>query len=219
MKPLILAFCAAGLALLAGCANGPVSSSSGSYSVTAYKPKNPNNVRVKVSLSKQNVYVMEGDKILMAAATCVGQPGHNTPTGNFHIYSKIPNKRSGAYGFRVQGGNVVPAEAGQSIPGSYVGYPMAFWCEFSPGYGFHQGYVWPAPRTHGCLRLHKLAAPRFFALVKIGTPVNIAYSQPEDSKINVPRPQDYRDPDPAASFLVSPRVFEAPAGPLLVEQP
>src|ERR1700677_3901363 len=114
MKPFIIAFCAAGVALLAGCATGPTAAP---YSVTAYKPKNPDNVRVKVSLSKQNVYVMEGDKVLMAAATCVGQPGHVTPTGNFRINAKIPEKRSGEYGFRVQGGNIVPAEVNKPIPG------------------------------------------------------------------------------------------------------
>jgi L,D-transpeptidase catalytic domain len=218
MKPLIIAFCAAGVALLAGCASSPTSSS-GPYSVVAYKPKNPDNVRVKVSLSKQNVYVMEGDKVLMAAATCVGQPGHVTPTGSFHITGKIPEKRSGEYGFRVQGGNIVPAQVSASIPGTYVGYPMAWWCEFSPGYGFHQGFVWPMPRTHGCLRMHKSVAPKFYALVKVGTPVSIAQTQPEDATTNVPRPQDYRDPDPPASFLTSSAVFAKPAGELLVEQP
>jgi hypothetical protein len=218
MKPFLIAFCAAGVALLSGCVNG-TGSSSGPYSVVAYKPKNPNNVRVKVSLSKQNVYVMEGNKVLMAAATNVGLPGHSTPRGNFHIMDKIPNKRSGAYGFRVQGGNIVGAEAGASIPGSYVGYPMPFWCEFSPGYGFHQGFVWPVPRTHGCLRLHKAVAPKFYALVRVGTPVNIAETQPEDATVKVPRPQDYRDPDPPKSYMVSPRAFEKPAGELLVDQP
>src|ERR1700689_1499231 len=137
MKPFLIAFCAAGIPLLAGCVNGPTSS--GPYSVVPYKPKNPDNVRVKVSLSKQNVYVMEGDKVLMAAATCVGQAGHATPTGNFRISSKIPDKRSGEYGFRVQGSGIVPAQVSAPISGTYVGYPMAWWCEFSPGYGFHQG--------------------------------------------------------------------------------
>ena len=58
------------LAALSGCASNPLGG--GSYNVVAYKPHNPNNVRIKVSLSKQNVYVMEGDRCLLAAATCVG---------------------------------------------------------------------------------------------------------------------------------------------------
>ena len=67
----------------------------------------------------------------------------------------------------MQGDRVVPAEAGSNIPGRYVGYPMGFWCEFAPAYGFHQGFVHPAPRTHGCIRLKGEAAPKFYALVHI----------------------------------------------------
>ena len=102
----------------------------------------------------------------MAVATTVGIPAKPTPKGNFTIYSKQEEKRSGSYGFRVQGDRVVPAEAGANIPGRYVGYPMGYWCEFAPAYGFHQGYVHPYPRTHGCIRLKGEAAPKFFALVQ-----------------------------------------------------
>jgi hypothetical protein len=43
---------------------------------------------VKVSLAKQNIYVMEGDRCLMAVATTVGIPEKPTPKGNFTIYSQ-----------------------------------------------------------------------------------------------------------------------------------
>lgn len=203
------------LSLLGGC----VTSTVGDPNPVAYKPRNPANVRVKVSLAKQQVYVLEGDRPLLVAATCVGIPGKATPCGNFTAYNKIARKRSGSYGFYMSGGRIVAAEAGRGS-GSYVGYPMPYWVEFAPAYGFHQGYVWPVPRTHGCLRLHKNVAPKFFALVREGTPINIARTQPEDETIgrNVPRPRDYNDPDPAAAIMVSGHAFEAPAGTLLVEQ-
>jgi hypothetical protein len=208
---------AAGFSVLAGCAAGPLAAP---YNVVAYKPHNPDNVRVKVSLAKQNVYVLEGDRVLLAAATNVGIPEKPTPRGNFRIYNKIEQKRSGSYGFYVQGNNIVPGETSRPQSGRYVGYPMGYWCEFAPAYGFHAGYVHPVPRTHGCLRLHKTVAPKFYELVKIGTPVNIATTQPEDETIgrSVQRPTDYRDPDPPASYMISTRAFERPAGPLLIEQ-
>src|SRR5882724_2734939 len=84
------------------CSIAPVGTG-GPYHVTAYKPNDPSKVRVKVSLSKQNVYVMEGDRLLMAVATSVGIPAKPTPKGSFTIYSKQEEKRSGSYGFRVQG--------------------------------------------------------------------------------------------------------------------
>ena len=207
----------AGLVFITGCATSPLAS----YNPPAYKPHNPNNVRVDVSLSKQQVYVMEGNRCLLAAATNVGIPGKATPRGHFRIYSKQPHKRSGSYGFWVKGNSVIPGESSRA-PGSgyhYVGYPMQWWCEFSPGYGFHQGYVWPMPRTHGCLRMNKNVAPKFFDLVHIGTPVYIAYSQPEDATVgaHLPRPTDYTAPDPAPAFMVSPAVFQRPAGFALLE--
>ena len=186
------------------------------YHVTAHRPHNPSDVRVKVSLSKQNLYVMEGDRCLMAAATTVGIPSKPTPKGSFTIYSKQENKRSGSYGFRVQGDRIVPAEAGANIPGRYVGYPMGYWCEFSPAYGIHQGYVHLQPRSHGCLRLKGEAAPKFFALVKIGTPVNIAETQPEDATLGpkILRVDDSKTPDPPNSVAISEAAFQKPSGPL-----
>lgn len=190
--------------------------SGANYHVTAYRPHDPSAVHVKVSLSKQNVYVMEGDRCLMAVACSVGLPDKPTPRGSFTIYLKEEQKRSGSYGFSVQGNNVVPTTAGHAS-GRYVGYPMGFWCEFAPGYGFHQGFVHPYPRTHGCIRLKGEAAPKFFALMRIGTPVNISTTQGEDETIGpkVQRVDDSRTPDPAPSFMISSAAFQKPSGPLL----
>jgi hypothetical protein len=213
---LALSAAAGALNFLTGCMTTPQVGGGSNYNVTAYKPHNPDAVRVKVSLSKQVVYVFEGSKPLLVAATNVGIPGKATPTGSFRIESKQAGKRSGTYGVWVKGDEAVPGESSKStLPGGhYVGYPMAFWCEFEPSYGFHQGYVWPVARTHGCLRLHHNVAPKFFALVKIGTPVNIEQTQPEDATLgaNVARPTDYNDPDPPAAYMASPKVFASPPG-------
>jgi len=187
-----------------------------SYDAVAYRPNNPNNVRIKVSLQNRAVYVMEGDRPLLVTATAIGTPSNPTPTGNYRIFNKIARKRSNSYGFSVSGDSIRPSKSSQAT-GRYVGFPMAFWCEFHPAYGFHEGSVWPMPRTHGCLRLHKNVAPKFYELARLGTPVSIAHTQPEDSTIgrNLKRPSDYADPDPPASFMISDRVFTTPTGPLL----
>src|SRR5437763_8040511 len=208
----LLALC--GPFIFTSCETSRVASG-GPYHVTAYKPNDPSKVVVKVSLSRQNVYVMEGDRCLMAVACSVGIPNKPTPRGSFTIYSKQEHKRSGSYGFSVQGNNILPSTGGG--PGRYVGYPMGYWCEFAPAYGFHQGFVHPYPRTHGCIRLHGEAAPKFFALVRIGTPVNIANSQPEDETLGpkVQRVDDSKTPDPPASVMITSGAFQKPSGPLL----
>jgi hypothetical protein len=211
-----------GFALLTGCSTFTSSSTSrGPYTVVAHKPKNPSAVRVKVSLQSRMVYVLEGNRPLLITPTTIGKDGATTPTGTFHVTDKIAHKRSNTYGFWAKG-NVVIAGTSDKSPGSgyhYVGYPMAYWVEFKPAYGFHQGAVWPIPHSHGCLRLHPNAAPKFFALVHAGTPVTIARSLPEDETIgkNVPHPKDYVDPDPAGTYMVSDKVFAPIPGPLLVD--
>ncbi len=216
MKKLLnLLALSAGLSLLGGCANGPIHKMFIPYSVTAYKPHNPDHVRVKVSTSTQHIYVMEGDRCLMAVQGCVGAHG-STPMGNHTVEAKIKNKRSGSFGF-TRDGRGADIHMGQSVA---VGYPMAYWVEFEPAYGFHQGFVWSEPRTHGCIRMHKEAAARLYALVKIGTPVNIATTQPEDATFGRSvRSLDQRnDSDPPSSVLMSQSYFQDPPGPLLTEQ-
>lgn len=186
------------VALLTSCTT-MAPAPSGAYHVTAHKPHDPSKVVVKLSLSTQIVYVMEGDRLLMAADANVGKPSAPTPKGNFTIIEKIKTKRR--------------------VSEPDAGYPMAYWCEFKPAYGFHEGFVHPYPHTHGCVRLHREAAARLFALVRIGTPVHIAASLPEDAKYGsqVQQLDQSRDPDPPRSQLMSSSWFKDPPGPLLTD--
>src|SRR2546423_9626529 len=191
------------LSLLTGCATGGGlggRTTSSRYRVVAYKPHDPSSVRVKLSTGTQTVYVMEGERLLMAAQANVGRGGAATPNGHFSIINKDKTRRR--------------------VSEPDAGYPMAYWCEFAPAYGFHGGFVWSTPRTHGCVRLHREAAARLYALVRIGTPVDIASSVPEDAKYakEVTRIDQSRDPDPPRSLLMSPAWFKDPPGPLLVDQ-
>ena len=61
--------------------------------MTAYKPHDPSNVKVKLSTSTQNLFVMEGDRVLMAVQANVGKPSAPTPHGHFTIYSKQKERR------------------------------------------------------------------------------------------------------------------------------
>jgi len=49
------------------------------YDPVGYKPQNSANVRVKVSLQHRMVYVLEGSKPLLVAATAIGTPAKPTP--------------------------------------------------------------------------------------------------------------------------------------------
>ncbi len=148
-----------------------------------------------LSTGAQRLYVVEGDKVLLATPVTVGTPATPTPSGNFRIYSKQANRR------RI------------SQPGA--GYPMTYWMEFKPAYGLHWGFVKPVPATHGCVRMPLNSARKVFEMIPLGTPINIAYSQPWDSTIGsqLPRLDDSHLPDPPMSYMLSPQVFaDARAG-------
>lgn len=205
----------AGAAFLSGCASTTGGGSSTAYTVKAFKPHNPDNVVVKVSTTTQNIYVKEGDRLLMAVQGTVGESG-KTPMGHFKIYNKEKFHRSATFGY-TSSGQPADAHKGQSVA---VGYPMGYWCEFAPTYGFHEGFVWSQPHTHGCIRMHKQAAARFWQLVRIGTPVYIATSQSEDSQYGqfVRKLDQRNDPDPPTDLMMSSRWFQDPPGPLLIEE-
>jgi hypothetical protein len=193
---LILAVAACPATFLSSCTNvssgGSALSSYQSYDVPTKLPSNPSAVRVKVSLSKQRVYVVEGSQLLLAMPVSVGTSATPTPSGNFTIFNKEQKHRDNTHGYAYSGNNVKQTLLSKKPSGwSFKGTPMPYWCEFKPAYGFHTGWVKHTPCTNGCIRMHENLAPKFFRLVSVGTPVNIAWSQPEDATVgNIPLPPD-----------------------------
>lgn len=177
---------------LSGCttvsSSGTTASSrnSFSYDPAVKQPKNPANVSVKMSTSAQRLYVVEGNEVLLATPISVGTASTPTPLGTFPIRAKVEGRRRA------------------SSPGA--GYPMPYWMEFySPAYGMHWGFVKPHPSTHGCVRMPLKSAQKVFSLVRVGTPVNIARSQPWDETVGktLPRLDDSPLPDPPDSYMTS----------------
>lgn len=162
------------------------------FDVPAYRPTNPRAVRVKASVNNHAVYVMEGNKPLLVTPASFGAPEHGTPLGNHTAYARIRNKRSMSYGK----------------------YPMPFWVEFKPGYGFHGGWVHAVNKSHGCVRLPWNVAPKFWELVPLGTPMSILPNQPEDATIgkNIPRLNDAAAPEWPQNVLWTDRVFHITDG-------
>ena len=156
----------------------------------AHRPKNPSAVRVKLSTGAQRVYVVEGDRVLLATPCSVGTASTPTPHGTFRIYSKNATRRR--------------------ISQPDAGYPMAYWMEFKMAYGMHWGFVKPYPCTHGCVRMPMKSAAKVFAMVPSGAPLIIASSHPEDTTHgrNLPVIDDGPVPNPPRSYLLSSRFFE-----------
>lgn len=209
------------------CADLPSSggSSSASYShsggVAKYRaydrpaslPSNPSEVKVKVSTSKQMVYVMEGSKPLLVMPVNVGKTATPTPAGNFRVYYKDADRRAQTHGYATTpDGKIVSWSKKKAAPAGSrkIGTPMPYWTEFKSGYGFHTGWLHDAPNTHGCIRMHENLSPKFFRLVKNGTPVNISHSQPEDATLGrgVARPVNSKPfPDYPIGLRMSDKIY------------
>ncbi len=195
IKPTLL-LAAASLAFLSSCnlqPGGATLAAYQAYDLPTKLPTNPKNVRVKVSLSKQRVYVMEGSTMLLAMPVSVGIPGGPaaTPTGPFTIFNKDEKHRAATHGYAYSGNSITQTYLDKKPAGwAFKGTPMPYWCEFKPNYGFHTGWVKHQPCTHGCIRMHENLAPKFFRLVIKGTPVVIAESQPEDATVTIKLPPD-----------------------------
>src|SRR5947209_1412894 len=113
----LVAGTALGLAFLTGCSNLETALLKKPYTVVAYKPRNPENVRGKVSLQNRMVYVMEGNRPLLVTPTTIGKPGATTPTGSYHVTEKIREKRSNTYGFWAKSNDIRPGTSDHA-PGS-----------------------------------------------------------------------------------------------------
>jgi lipoprotein-anchoring transpeptidase ErfK/SrfK len=166
-------FCAlsAALAALSGCA-------SMSDLITSNLPEtNSGRPSILVSLRDQEAYLYRGSNRTASSRISSGREGYRTPVGRFQVILKDKDHRSSIYGDYVDAsGKVVKANVDnrrdRKPPHShFVGTPMPYFVEFSPGYGLHQGYLPGVPASHGCIRMPYWKARQFYNVAHIGTPV------------------------------------------------
>jgi lipoprotein-anchoring transpeptidase ErfK/SrfK len=137
--------------------------------------------RIVIGLSEQRVYLLEGSEVLLCSPIASGKPGWNTPIGRFRISAKDIDHRSGSFGLivnskeRVVNANATP---GTRVPRGhhYDPAPMPYFMQFAPMVGLHAGYLPGYPASHGCVRMPRDLAAKFFAQVSIGTPVAVVGS-------------------------------------------
>ena len=141
---------------------------------------NQGNSRVRISLSKQRLYLMTGDQIYIDSPISSGKRAGMTPTGGFSITQKHVDHRSSVYGnFVDRSGRVVRSGISTKVDSApsgthYVGAPMKFFCRLTnSGVGFHIGVLPGYPASHGCIRLPEEIAPIVYSKVKLGTRVVI----------------------------------------------
>ena len=168
----------AGLVLL-----GSALSSCGTYNtvsdlVTSHIPeRHTGRASIVVDLGEQEAYLYRGKNRTASSRISSGREGHRTPIGHFNVIRKDIDHRSSLYGSyvddsgRVVKGNVDSRKDSKPPHSHFVGAPMPFFVEFSPGYGLHQGYLPGVAASHGCIRMPYWKARQFYDAAHIGTSV------------------------------------------------
>lgn len=122
---------------------------------------------IRVNLSIQHGFYMDGDKELMNFSVCSGKKSTPTPTGHYRIIEKDKNHRSNLYNDA----------------------SMPFYLRLTlDGVGMHQGPLMGYPSSHGCIRLSSTTAQHLYKNCEVGTPVFV-YSDPKEAKPRPPKQQ------------------------------
>ena len=142
---------------------------------------NEANSSVRIDLSDQRGYLLNGLKLAMDFPVATGRSAFPTPTGEFQILEKVKSgKRSATYGKIYDAGGVLINDDADSrkdpVPpgGKYVGAEMPYWMRVTwDGIGMHKGRVPRRPASHGCIRIYWKVVATIYSKVKRGTPVKI----------------------------------------------
>ena len=133
-------------------------------------------------LDEQKAHFYRDGKEVGWTYVASGKPGHPTPTGSFHVIEKVEDKISNLYGTLLDSnGDVVNSDfnlSKDSLPEGMQFQParMPLYLRLTnDGVGMHVGKI-PKPgatASHGCIRLPREMAEKFFANTSEGTPVTI----------------------------------------------
>ncbi len=146
-------------------------------------------VSIVIYLDKQKAHFFKGSDEVGWTYVATGRSSHPTPSGSFRITEKTANKVSNLYGKLLNAeGDVVDGDfntSNESVPEGHQFSPARmplFMRLTNDGVGMHVG---PIPRpgrtaSHGCIRLPRFMAEKFFANVSIGTPVTIHATSPPE---------------------------------------
>ena len=139
---------------------------------------NAGNSSIRISLSQQRGFLMNGGEVAIDYPICSGIPSRPTPPGTYYILEKIVDKKSNKYG-RIYdaAGAVINGDADatlDAIPegGRFEGAPMRYWMRLTnDGVGHHIGPVKRKPASHACIRGPSAVMPIVYSKVKPGTRV------------------------------------------------
>jgi lipoprotein-anchoring transpeptidase ErfK/SrfK len=117
-----------------------------------------------VNLTYQTVTLMDGSTPSAIFMISSGMPGHETPVGTFHVYSKVPSQTISGW---------------QTEEYDGYWYDDTRWVQwFNSDFGFHTAYWhedFGKPVSHGCINLREPDAKAVYDWLARGDAVHIHY--------------------------------------------
>ena len=125
--------------------------------------------RIVVSIPDRKLVLLDGDRVVKSYDVAVGKVSTPTPEGEFEIINQIQNPTYYGTGVIIGPGN------GNPLGTRWMGLSLK-------GYGIHGTNV-PSSigkaASHGCIRMRQQDLEELFALVKVGTTVELRGARPE----------------------------------------
>jgi len=128
--------------------------------------------RIDISLNKRRLTLYRDGRAFVTFGVAIGMPGHETPTGNFHVVDKrknptwLPPDSPWAKGL-----GPIPPGPGNPLGTRWIGTS-------APGVGIHgtpADWSIGSAASHGCLRMHIPEVETLYEDVVVGMPVDIHY--------------------------------------------
>jgi lipoprotein-anchoring transpeptidase ErfK/SrfK len=133
---------------------------------------------IRLNRSEQKAYFYKGEELVGVSPISTGKTTHTTPAGTYKITQKSEDHKSSLYGvIRDQAtGQIVndDADTRKHKPGPgqvFEAAPMPYFMRFNGGIGMHVGHLPGYAASHGCVRMPKEMAVKFFEASQVGTPV------------------------------------------------
>lgn len=133
---------------------------------------------IRISRKDQKAYFYKGGLLVGVSRISSGKEDHGTPNGRYKITQLDKEHLSSSYGVfkdKATGQTIdddVDMAKDKVPPGAeFVGAPMPNFMRFNGGVGMHTGYLPGYAASHGCVRMPHQMSEKFFANVKVGTPV------------------------------------------------
>ncbi|MGC6459594.1 MAG: L,D-transpeptidase family protein [Akkermansiaceae bacterium] len=138
----------------------------------------PGPALIRLNRDEQKAYFYKGQELVGVSPISTGKTTHTTPAGRYKITQKSEDHESSLYGVirdRATGEIVNDdADTRKDRPGPgqvFEAAPMPYFMRFNGGIGMHVGHLPGYAASHGCVRMPKEMAVKFFEAAKVGTPV------------------------------------------------